>query len=228
MTTAAAAKFTVNVLAFDCSTLNCSVAVVADGRLLADRQAAPGCSQAEALMPMILAVMTEAGLGWADIGLIGVTVGPGSFTGLRIGLAAARGIALAGGLPVAGVTTTDAVAHAVPALERQGRTLLVAVDGKRAELFVQPFAADLRPLADPQALLPAAAATLIDGPLLLAGDAACRVFPHRPDAWLSTADGPPDAPVVARLAAMRYAAGSGLPARPLYLRPPDVTLAGAR
>jgi len=59
--------------------------------------------QSEALMPMIEATLAEAGLVWKNIDLIGVTVGPGTFTGIRIGLAAARGMALAGPLPIAGV-----------------------------------------------------------------------------------------------------------------------------
>jgi tRNA threonylcarbamoyladenosine biosynthesis protein TsaB len=185
--------------------------------------------QAEALMPMVVAVLAEAGADWRDIGLIGVTVGPGTFTGLRIGLAAARGMALAGGLPVAGVTTAEAFAHAVPQAERLGARLVVAIDGKRADAFVQPFGEDLAPQAPLAALMPAEVAALARGlPLVLAGDAAPRVAPHCPEARLSSVVGPPDPRVVARLAAARFVAGRALPPVPLYLRPPDVTVSAAR
>ncbi len=217
-----------NVLAFDCSTQSCSAAIVAGDRLLARRSALMARGQSEALMPMVLAVLAEAGLGWPDIDLLGVTVGPGTFTGLRIGLAAVRGMALAGGLPVAGVTTPETIAHAVPKDERRGRTLVVAIDGKRADLFVQPFADDLTPLGPPMALMPAAVADLAAGPLLVAGDGAGRVAAVRPDATLSSIQGPPDPEVLARLALRRYLDGGALPPVPLYLRPPDVTLPEAR
>lgn len=215
------------VLAFDCSVSACSAAVVGDGAVLAWRFAAMARGQSEALMPMIQDCLATAGLGWSDVGLVGVTVGPGSFTGLRIGLAAARGIALAGGIPLAGVTSCEAVAHAVPDAERKGRTILVAIDGKRADLFAQPFSEDLRPLADPAALMPDEAARLAAGPVVLAGTAAGRLAASLPGAVLSAASGIPDARVVARLALARWQAGTALAPVPLYLRPPDVTMPGA-
>jgi tRNA threonylcarbamoyladenosine biosynthesis protein TsaB len=217
-----------NVLAFDCSTSSCSAAVRADGRLRAHRAAAMARGHAEALMPMVAAVLAEAGLSWGEVALVGVTVGPGTFTGLRIGLAAARGMALAGRLPIAGVTTCDAIAHAVPARQRAGHTVLVAVDGKRTDLFVQPFSAELAPLSPPAALLPEAAARLIAGPLLLAGDGARQILAHRPDARLAEGTGAADAAVVAELAEARFVAGLGLPPVPLYLRPPLLTLPAGR
>lgn len=180
--------------------------------------------QSEALMPMIAEAMAAAGVGWPDVSLIGVTVGPGTFTGIRIGLAAARGLALATGCPVAGIGTCEAIAHGVGRDERSGRTLLVAVDSKRDDLFVQAFDAELVPLGPPAGLSPAAALALLPGPLVLAGDAAGRLADRRPDAVLSSAAPCPDARLVARLAAERHAEGRALPAEPLYLRPPDVTL----
>jgi tRNA threonylcarbamoyladenosine biosynthesis protein TsaB len=217
----------VNVLAFDCCTQACSVAVLADGRVLAQRAQAMGRGQAEVLMPMIQAVVAEAGLSWAEIGLVGVTVGPGTFTGLRIGLAAARGMAVAAGLPVAGVTTTETVAHAVPEAERRGRTLLVAIDGKRADVFLQAFAEDLTPLGEPAALMPDDIARIYTGPLVLAGDAAHRLAEFCPDAVLSSAEITPNPVVLAGLAARHYCEGRSLSPVPLYLRPPDVTLPSA-
>lgn len=214
------------VLAFDCATSRCSAAVLdPEGRVLARREVVTARGHAEILMPMIETVRAEAGLGWNAIGLIGVGVGPGSFTGLRIGLATARGLALAGGIPVAGATTTEALAWAVPAEERAGRTLLVLIDGKRDDLFMQGFDSDLRPLGDPLAALPEAIPALFPGPLLLAGDGVGRAASFLPDAVLSSVDGGVDAVSLARLAVLRYAEGRALPPTPLYLRPPDVTLA---
>ena len=215
----------VKVLAFDCSTQACSVAVRIDGRSVVSRRVPMARGQSEALLPMVIQALAEANLAWADLTLIGVTVGPGTFTGVRIGLAAARGMALAGSVPLAGVTTTEAVANSVPAAERGGRTLVVAIDGKRADLFLQAFSEDLTALGQPIALLPEVAARQFPGPLLLAGDAVGRLFALRPDAVLSQASGVPDPAIVAALAEARFLGGLALPPNPLYLRPADVTLA---
>ena len=151
-------------------------------------------------------------------------MGPGAFTGIRIGLAAVRGLGLAAGLPVAGVLTTEAVAAAVPAAERRGRTLMVALDSKRDDLWVQIFDAGGIALGPPAALAADAAAALVAGPLALAGDAAPVIAGLRPDALVCTSPGWPDAAVVAGLAARCWAEGRALPPEPVYLRPADVTL----
>jgi tRNA threonylcarbamoyladenosine biosynthesis protein TsaB len=212
------------VLALDTATMACSAAVLADGVARARRFEAMARGQSEKLVPMAAQVLAEAGLTVAELDLLAVTVGPGAFTGLRIGLAAARALALASGLKLAGVTTTEAVAHNVPECERQGRTVLVVLDSKREELWVQAFGADLAPLGDIRAALPEQAAALVNGPVVLAGDAAGLVAPLLPGATLSTALGWPDAAVVGRLAAERFRAGTALPAEPLYLREADVTV----
>lgn len=213
------------VLALDTSSSACSAAVWRDGAVLARRFEAMARGQSEALMPMVVAVMAEAGLDYPELSLIGVTVGPGAFTGIRIGLAAARGLGLAAGLPVAGVTTPAAIARATTAAERAGRTVLVAVESKRTDLFVQPFDEKLRPLAEIAALPPEAVAeTWGQRPLLLAGDGAARLAPLLPDTPLSEAPGAPDAAQVAAAAAEAWTAGTALPPRPLYLAPPAVTL----
>ncbi len=97
------------VLAFDCSGASCSAAVLIDDRPAAQRFAPMERGHAETLLPMIETVLREAALTPAALDLLAVTVGPGSFTGLRIGLAAARGLALARKLPAIGVTSFDAV-----------------------------------------------------------------------------------------------------------------------
>ncbi len=211
-------------LALDTATSACSAAVWRDGTVLARRLQPMARGQSEALLPMVAAVMEEAGLGFADLDLLAVTVGPGTFTGIRIGLAAARGLAVATGLPLAGIATPEAVAAAVPAAERHGRTLVVAIESKRDEVWAQAFSSDLVPLGPVAAVLPAAAAALATGPLVVAGDAAPRLLALRPDALAATSPGWPDAAVVAGLAARHWAAGTALPPDPLYLRPADVTL----
>jgi len=217
----------VTVLAFDCAGRGCSAAVLAQGRVLAARAEPMERGQAAALLPLIEATLVDAGIRLADADLLAVTVGPGAFTGVRIGLAAARGLALATGLPLVGVTSFAAVAAAVPAPRYAGRTLAVALDSKRAEIFLQCFAAN-GTARGPGALvaLEQADAFIPPGPVLVAGDAAERLMPFLfgrgervPEVEL------PDPADVARVALTAWRPGERPePPRPLYLRAPDTTL----
>ncbi len=220
------------VLGFDTATSACSAALWEDGCILARRYEAMVRGQSEHLIPMVLEVMNEAGAEFPDLDLVAVTRGPGAFTGLRIGLAAARGMAFAGGLPCFGVTTFDAVAWAIPAEERQKGNLLVALDSRRTDVFAQAYAPDLTPVGDPEAVLPedlpafASRSGGQNGPVLVAGDAADRsaeaLEAGGADVILSTAPGTPDAASVAALAAERWSGDMPPgPPGPLYLRPPD-------
>src|SRR6478672_657307 len=101
------------VLAFDCAVTGLTVAVVRDGRPLASHRAA-GRDQAVTLLPAIASVLDQASVARKALSLIAVTVGPGSFTGVRVGLAAARGLAVALAVPLAGITTTAALLAAAP------------------------------------------------------------------------------------------------------------------
>lgn len=223
------------VLAFDSSGAACSAAIRdGEGRLLARRFQPLARGHAELLMPMLRDVMAEAGLAFSGLDLIAVTTGPGSFTGIRIGLAAARGLALASALPLLGVTAFEAIAAAVPPAERRGGALIVAIDSRRGDLFIQPFAADGAALSAPAALAPAALADAAPaGLLVLAGDGAARARDALAalgrSALLARAGGPPDAADIAGLALARWHPGT-LPALPLplYLRSPDVTMPGLR
>lgn len=220
------------ILALDTALSGCSVAILQDGRVLAHRQRAMARGQAEALLPMVEAAMAEAGMAYATLDRLAVTVGPGSFTGLRIGLATARALALAAGKPLVGVTTLEAIAQGalagpLTASPPTGKPVLVALDSRRGDLFVQLFDAGSRPLCPPQAVAPADLAALVrTGPLLLAGDAAETARDSLRAAGLAVeiADAPaqPDARLVAVLGAAR-ALPDG-PVGPLYLRAPDVTL----
>jgi tRNA threonylcarbamoyladenosine biosynthesis protein TsaB len=234
------------VLALDCSAASCSAALWrADGQggaLAAHRFEAMARGQAEALMPMVDGVMADAGAAYRELDLIAATVGPGSFTGLRIGLAAARGLALAAGVPVLGLTSFAAVAAAVPAAAdapsgNAGRgRLAVVIDDRRGGLYWQEFDEAGQP-ADAAAAVAAddvtafAAARLRDRPLRIAGDGAALLraaLGATPGLVFTAHAGPPDAADIARLAGMLapdFRAGRpvGLPPVPLYLRPPDVS-----
>lgn len=217
-------------LALDTATAACSVAVWVDGTIRARALRPMARGQSEALMPMIVAALAEAGLTFAELDAVAATVGPGAFTGLRIGLAAARAMALAAHLPCLGVTTLEAVAANVPETERQGAAVLVVLDAKRADLYAQVFSATLEPLTEPGAVLPADLTGLLpEGPVIVAGDAAARAAAVLAGAGievrLSAAPGLPDAAMVAAIAARRRRSGRpALPPEPLYLRAPDVTL----
>jgi tRNA threonylcarbamoyladenosine biosynthesis protein TsaB len=214
-------------LGIDSTGAACSAAIWRGDRVVARRFAVMERGQAEALMPMVAAVLEEAALAVAALDLIAVTVGPGAFTGVRIGIAAARGLSLASDVPALGISSFVAAAAQVPMEERRGRPLLVALDSRRAEFFVEMFGADDAPLG-PGALLTAdeIAARLPAAPLILAGDAAATLAAalNRADLALASRAGPVDAGDVARLAARAWRPGvRPPPPEPVYLRAPDTT-----
>lgn len=221
-------------LAIETAGSGCSAAVARGGTVLAAECRALRHGHGEALFPMIGQVMQEAGLAPSQLDAVAVSVGPGGFTGIRVGLAAAHGIALAIGARLVGVSSFAAVAARVNAIGRPGcERLLVALDSRRADLYVQLFAPDLAtPLAAAQAVLPDRLADYVArlagcGRLLIAGDAAkaAAAALDRP-AGVAIADhSAPDARgvVAAALRQLRCAAAAG-PVRPFYLRPPDATL----
>jgi tRNA threonylcarbamoyladenosine biosynthesis protein TsaB len=218
----------VTTLGFDSTGSACSAAVWRGDRVIACRRAAMERGHAEALMPMVAAVLEEAALAVEALDLIAVTTGPGAFTGVRIGIAAARGLSLASGVPALGISSFIAAAAQAPAAERRGRPLLVALDSRRAEFFVEMLGADDVPLAPGALLLPAELAPrLPNEPLLVAGDAAAALTAAlaRPDLAVASGAGAIDAADVARLAARAWRPGwRPPPPAPLYLRAPDTTL----
>ena len=212
------------ILAFDTSGPACSVAVWRDGTVLAHRRDAMERGQAEALMPLIAAAMDEAGVAYATLDRIAVTVGPGSFTGVRVGLAAARGLMLASNIPAVGLLTGEVLAAAVSPEERGDATrILAAIDTKRGDLYVQQFAADGTALALPVALAPSALPDWI-GPhrVIIVGDGGPVALEALGElATLSSAD----ALVNAELLAVMGARAAPLPGGPLpvYVNPPAIT-----
>jgi tRNA threonylcarbamoyladenosine biosynthesis protein TsaB len=216
-------------LAFDAAGRGCSAAVWHDGAVLAADRAAMARGQAERLVPMIESVLAAAGVHHGALDALAVTTGPGAFTGVRIGLATARGYALALGIPAIGIGSLTAIAAGTDPAERRGRTLLVLIDAKRADVYAQAFRPDLAPVTAPMAKTPAALdGALPPGAMLLAGDgdagaeAALRAA-GRP---VRRASAPTlvDPGTLAHLAARApLPAKDAPPPRPVYLRPPDVT-----
>lgn len=213
------------VLALDTALAACSAAVWVDGSVRASRHERIGRGHAEALVPMVEAVRIESGLAYADLDRLAVTVGPGTFTGLRVGLATARGLALASGRPLVGVTTLEAIAAGVPARERRDRAVLAVLDARRGEVYAQAFSPDLTPLAPPRLMTVAAAAGLTPAPLVLVGTGAelvgDRIRGEGREARRADAADLPDAAVIAALAARAPAPAPGAMPAPLYLRAPD-------
>ncbi|WP_020187380.1 tRNA (adenosine(37)-N6)-threonylcarbamoyltransferase complex dimerization subunit type 1 TsaB [Methylopila sp. 73B] len=176
---------------------------------------------AEALMPQVRDALAAAG-GLSTVARIAVTVGPGSFTGLRVGLAAARALALASGVPIVGVTTLAALA--APQLAAgDGLPVAAAVDARHGRVFFQAFDPDAAPLA-PAGLLSAADAALVlgEGPALVVGSGADLVIGASVRGLLRKGEGPHDAPDPIWLARLGGACDpQSSPPRPLYLKAAD-------
>ncbi len=213
------------ILAIDTSCGAASAAIVEAGRVephaVATRKMTRG--HAEALAPMIDEVGRQVEGGFASLDRIAVTIGPGSFTGIRVGLALARAMGLALGVPAVGVPTL--VAFAAPLLsEPRPGIIAAAIDARHGAVYFQLFEASGRPLG------PSRCDTLREcvrgigaGPALLAGDAAGLVAAeaHRsglPYDLAAAADAP-DIVAVARIGLALDPAQN--PARPLYVKPPD-------
>ncbi len=207
-------------MALDTTAGACSVALWRDGEVVAHRCEPMARGHAEALVPMMQAVLAETGWTVASLDAVGVTVGPGAFTGLRIGLSAARGVALAASIPAVGVGSLEALAHGTGAAERVGRVVAAVLDTKRGDLYAQLFESDLTPITRPSvATAEAVRARLADRDVLSVGDGAV------PGAVPASAPPWPDAEAVAALAARRLAEDpTPGPPRPLYLREPEARL----
>jgi len=228
------------ILAIDSAGLACSAVVAVGDTILSAERVETRHSQAEALMPMVDAAMRKAGLPPAALDLVAATVGPGSFTGIRVGLAAARGIALATDAQLVGVSSFEAVAAGLaqglaPPDCGDVQFLLIALESRREDLYVQLFAIPWNPVGPPASMMPAALGEAVNAavgsaPLLIAGDAAQRaalVLSNCADTII-VEDSAPDAVGVLRAGLHRWRSGAVDAPRPLYLRPPDVTLPSSR
>ena len=218
------------ILAVDTALGACSVALVSDGRVLAHEHRDMARGHAEALAPMVEDLMRRAGCAFSEVDRIGVTTGPGTFAGQRVGLAFARALALALKKPAIGVTTLDVMA--AESLSRSGAPswAIAAADAKRGEIYLGARDHSVSLLEPELVLLAEASARLAslaksNGPTVtLAGTAAEALAPLLLASGFAPSDSlirQPDAIFVARLAAV---APIGPPPKPLYLRPPDAKL----
>lgn len=199
-----------------------AVAVTDGRRVAATRVESMDRGHAERLFPMMRSAFDEAGLAPSDVERIVVTVGPGSFTGIRIAIAAARGLALATGCPVVGIDTLSGLAASIP--EPADGPVLAAIDARRGEIYaalfgrdgaaiVPPFVADaegvLARTGDRAAAIVGSGAPILGHHATVTGR---RVPPLHP------LDGP-DPLILARMGAA--ATPGDRPPSPLYLRAPD-------
>jgi tRNA threonylcarbamoyladenosine biosynthesis protein TsaB len=217
------------VLAYDCAVSGLAIAVVRDGRRVAGLSEG-GRDQAARLVPAIAAVLNQAGVGRRELSLIAVTIGPGSFTGVRVGLAAARGLAVGLGAPLAGIATTSVLLEQAA---QRGRLVVAAIDSRLGDWFCaiedqpMPFVAAAAELA----------VRLRGRPCLVIGFGAPTLASELAAAGIDAVaeEALPDPVIIARLASDDGAAAwrtrnteEGLP-RPLYLRGVNITLPdGAR
>lgn len=208
-------------LAVDTCLDACSVALMDGETVLAARSEPMHRGHQERLAPMVAALMSEAGVGFERLQRVAATVGPGSFTGLRVGLAFAKGISQALSIPLIGLGSLPALAAGRPGF------VCAAIDARRGQIYLQAFR-DGAALMAPDALAAETAAARLaeladGGAATLVGSGAPLLAPLLPGAAVETPEGP-DPVAVGRLAlAVRDPAP---PARPLYLRTPDAKLPG--
>ena len=213
------------ILAIDTALDACAAAVLdtETAALLAQESLPMKRGHAEALMPLIARVMRSAQLAFTALDRIAVTTGPGSFTGLRVGISAARGFALAAGKPAVGLTTLSAYAAAIVSQNRPA-PVISAIDARHDHVYFQMVAGDGSQLVRPKvAGIDEAIAAARFGAPHLVGNAAKILAERWPkDAPQPIAVDPQAAPDITWVAWLGAAADpDSAPARPFYLRAPD-------
>ena len=191
------------ILAIDSSIGISSVAILREDDRILYREQQDSTKQAALLMPLIESALAEAGLAYHDLTRVVSTVGPGSFTGIRIGLAAARGIAFAASLPCTGYTTLEVMAHATGAANA-----LAILNAGKGEVFYQYFGSPSAPAIGTldEVLARYPGASIASSLPLPEGFATPTITHPRADALAALAFAHPD---------------RALPATPFYIRPPD-------
>jgi len=214
-------------LAIDTAGPACAAALASDcagtPKIIARAEEVIGRGHAERLMPMIEAMLSEAGLGFDDLDRIAVTTGPGSFTGIRVGVAAARGLALALGIPAVGIGSLDALASPILTTRRDG-TVVAVLDAKRGEGYA--LAKDLASgalLIEARSMRPNDLVLQLKQakrPLILAGSGAPLLAAVLGEADASVASAR-DFPDIFDVAALGFIAEAGSPPVPHYARGAD-------
>ncbi len=213
------------ILAIDTALGACSVCVYdgADRAPVSVEAEEMATGHAEALMPMVQRTMERVPGGFASLSRVAVAIGPGSFTGIRIGVSAARAIGLAAGIPVVGVSTL--AAYAAPLINAADPGVIaVALDARHGAVFFQVFSTSGRTIVLPRVVgLKEAARTIGSGPVKIAGTGAealaVEVMTLGLKAAIADLRPAPDISAVARLGLI--ADPETAPAKPLYLRAPS-------
>ncbi|MDH4100497.1 MAG: tRNA (adenosine(37)-N6)-threonylcarbamoyltransferase complex dimerization subunit type 1 TsaB [Nitrospirota bacterium] len=216
------------ILGISSVTRNCGVAVSENGETLGDITLSEGRGLSESLMPAIDRILRDAGLTVGTLDGIAVTAGPGSFTGIKVGLAAAKGLALAASVRAVGISTLEALAWSAGPREHP---LYAVINAGRGEVFAGCYSHSnnrLEPLMPDGLFAPEAMDSIVKGPAFLIGDAASQIHDllnsHRQNAAISLIPaeaGLPLAVAVAQLGMARLAGGNTLTAAsllPLYIR----------
>ena len=223
------------VLAIDTAMASCSAALSENGIVLAAQTEVMQRGHSEALMPMISGLIEQTALTMNALDLIAVTRGPGAFTGLRIGLSAARGLAVALDIPCLGMITTQVIGENTPEINGMC-SLLVALDTKRGDYYLQGFKPNEQGSTLPIALAPDGITGwlteqgLLSEKIIVVGDVTPAVIERLGqngiEAVASSGSSTPDAGYMAVLAETLWAESTQdfPPPAPLYLRPPDATL----
>ncbi|SER50500.1 tRNA threonylcarbamoyladenosine biosynthesis protein TsaB [Faunimonas pinastri] len=223
-------------LAIDTAGPDCAVAIARPGsrtggegraEILARRSERIGRGHAERLMPLISECMAEAGVGFSELTAIAVTVGPGSFTGVRIGVAAARGLALALDVPAIGIDVLDAIGESARR-DRPGAAVVTALDARRDEVFARARTADGAVLVEScLTRIPDLAERLAGaGRLVLNGSAAPMLAEELRERGIAAEIAPEiaderDAADIDRVVELALRGRGIVPAKPLYLRGAD-------
>jgi tRNA threonylcarbamoyladenosine biosynthesis protein TsaB len=216
------------ILAIDTALDACAAGVLDTdaGKLIAQESQAMKRGHAEALMPLIARVIERSGIGFSSLDRIAVTTGPGSFTGLRVGLSAARGIALAANKQVVGLTTLTA--YAAPVVSQNSeQPVISAIDARHDQVYFQVVSGNGSSLIGPRVapIEEALGASRFGAPHLVGNAAsilADRWPAHAPLPFKVDALAAPDIAWVAWLGAA--VSPNTAPARPFYLRAPDAKL----
>jgi len=199
------------VLSFDTSGPYCAVALLRGGEIVATRHVPMAKGQAEHLMPLVMGVLAEAGVVPAALDALGVGTGPGNFTGVRISVAAARGLALALGIPAVGVSGLEALALDGP------RPLLACIDARRDQVYLQRFGGGAT--RGPELVGPDTVPDWAMAGLSVVGHASAELAARIGARAVPAAH--ESASAIARIAATRFQDRDLLRPAPLYLRAAD-------
>ncbi len=213
-------------LAVETATGNCSVALWTDGVITRRNRESDPHRQAELLVPLIEEILQEQALSYCDLDALATCTGPGSFTGVRIGLAAMQGLALSLEKPLLGISSLEAMCRQARAYHSESRIIFSALNAGRGECYVQAYAMEEalpHPLSAPALMEYGALAENLKPGCLVAGNCEAMLAPLVNAAIAFTPAIAPQAETIAELATLYLKAGQAdkKPAIPLYIRPPD-------